>query len=172
MEALREGGREKRVLEIGLARRGGGERRSRGTKGGQGRGDSGREGRRGRQRETEGAREGVRDGAREGETKREREKGIWVRRKEAGERERRGGSGKGRASKGRERSKECLSLELSQARAPFCREHSDQMALLRAYEGWTERKREGGGGSARRFAEVSNSPPLASSAPHPTLCHL
>ena len=43
--------------------------------------------------------------------------------------------------------------EAQAARAPFCKERSDHMALLRAYEGWAAETAAAGGGAARRYAE-------------------
>ena len=43
--------------------------------------------------------------------------------------------------------------EAHAARAGFCKERSDHVALLRAYEGWAAEHAAGGGGAARRYAE-------------------
>lgn len=44
--------------------------------------------------------------------------------------------------------------EANAARAHFCTEKSDQLALLRAYEGWSSELSSGGAGAARRFANA------------------
>jgi ATP-dependent RNA helicase DHX57 len=44
--------------------------------------------------------------------------------------------------------------EANAARAYLCTEKSDQLALLRAYEGWSAALNAGGAGAARRFANA------------------